>query len=255
MVVSSWEKSKSFDYLAWHAPSGPSSSRQTLMTCLLFRHILTYNYDLSPLQQLFVASNLYIVDQDNISDFSALRIANVSAHPDFVNPDSPIADSASRLQIIELEQRFSFDRHLQPANLPFDKDHCSALSKNDCPIMTVGWDRTDDTDDTIRQWFLHADKTHRDDSLCRPNATASGVRPKIAPRRRGGKRDCVGGMVRNDCTGPLAGVVVANAASVDFVVGITDPDSALFFCNHPGTADLLPLCKYVDWIREVTDLS
>jgi len=120
--------------------------------------------------------------------------------------------------------------------------------------MAVGWDRTDDSDDTIRQWFLHADKSKRDESLCRSNSTDS-RNPKIVPRRRGDKRICVGGMVRQDCTGPLAGAAVASAASADFVVGLMDPDAALFFCDHPGSADVVPLCKYLDWINEIAKLN
>jgi len=216
------------------------------------KHILTFAPDLSDQSQLFVASNQYIVDQGNISEFTTFRIANTSTHPDFINRNSPIADSASRLQVVELDRRFQFDRHFQTANLPFDKNHCLHLSKNECPIMTVGWDRTDDSQDEIRQWFLHGDQTKRDDTLCQSNSTSRNV-PRV--RRRGDKRACIGGLVRTDCTGPLAGAVIANAASIDFVVGITDPDSALFFCDHPGTADVLPLCKYVEWVNAITAVS
>jgi hypothetical protein len=221
------------------------------------KHILTFAPDASYLKQLYVATGQSIIDQSNITEFKLVRIVNVTSHSDFVNQNSPIADSAARLQVIELEERFNFDKFFQPANLPLDKEHCQQISADQCPQMMVGWDRTDSTDDSIRQWWLHAETTKRDESSCaRSNSTGSngGVPLPIAPKRRGEKRVCSGGLSRDDCTGPSGGALVSNAgANLDFVVGLTDPDSALMFCERPGTSDVLPLCKYISWIDSLTN--
>jgi len=218
------------------------------------RHILTFAPDLSYLTQLQVASDQYIVDQNNIKNFTVKHISNVTAHPHFVNENSPRADSAARLQLIKFDEPFLFSKTLQAANLPTDGAQCKALTQDSCPQMTVGWDRTDDTDDEIRQWYLHTDKSKHDETLCIPNSTSAPGQShprSVKPRRRGDKRSCVGGMVRDDCTGPMGGAIVAFASTVDFVVGLADPDAALLFCDHPGTALILPLCKYVDWIDQL----
>jgi hypothetical protein len=217
------------------------------------RHILTFSPDLSSFKDLRFTAGQYIAGGWNGSDdLSPLRVVNITAHPDFINPDSPIADSASRLQLLQLNQPLVFDKQTQAANLPFNKDQCTQLSKEGCPLMTVGWDRTDDQDAEVRQWFLHAEKSSPQQNACNSNGTRANPKIIAGPRRRGEKRVCVSGLSRSDCTGPLGGAVVASRGTVDFLVGILDPDSALFACVNQGTASMLPICKYTDWIVSAT---
>lgn len=213
------------------------------------RHIVTFAPDLTSFKDLRFTAGQYIAGGSNGSDdFSPLRVVNVTAHPDFVNLDSPIADSASRLQLLQLDQPLEFDKQTQAANLPFNQQQCAQLSKEKCPLMTVGWDRTDEQDSLIRQWFLHAEKSTPDQSACN-NGTRGNPKIITGPKRRGEQRVCINGLSRSDCTGPLGGAVVASRGTVDFLVGILDPDAALFACDNRGTAAMLPICKYAEWIQ------
>jgi hypothetical protein len=213
-----------------------------------------FSPDLSIFTDLRITTGEYIAPSVNGTDFSPLRVVNMSAHSDFVNPDSPIADSASRLQLLQLDQPLMFNTKTQAANLPWNKQQCAKLSEQDCTVMAVGWDRTDDQDERateIRQWFLHAEKSVlSNDDTCSPNVTSRHPR-MIVPRRRGDRRVCLSGLARDDCTGPLGGAIVSSRGTVDFLLGLLDPDSALFSCQSQGIASVLPLCKYTEWVSSV----
>lgn len=183
-----------------------------------------------------------------------LMVKDVLLHPEFVNlgaNGSDISSIISRLQLIEIRKPFAFDKELKTANLPLGTSHCSVLASGDCPVMTVGWDDADaGTEDSVRHMRLHAQVSKVDPHLC-DNGLFFSKSGRIVTfaKSRGGKRSCVSGLIRQDCAGPTGGVVVATASdNTDFLIGLLEQAWIPRECTKPGSARVLPLCKYVDWI-------
>jgi len=195
--------------------------------------VLTFAPKFSSSQKLFLASKSENIDDpenDMLVKASPRSVASVKVHPDFADEDG----KNNVLQIVRFNKSFLFTQKLMQANFPTSSDHCLNVSKDDCPLLAVGYDIPGDFG------TLLAKKSTKNENSCKVT-NASG---------KGEKRYCVGGFKDAKCS-PPGGAVVATQGKAEFVVGLFDPiPDVTTSCKPADSIDVIPLCKYVDWIQQ-----
>jgi len=195
-------------------------------------YLLTLSPKLSKSQSIYLVNNRESFENpesDAIPPYTTRSISNISVYPDFKDETG----KNNILQVVKLNKEFPFIRSIFAANLPFDTDHCTNLTKDDCPLLTVGYGAGDDNGVLIGK-----------------KATKNGNGCKVTNANgKGEKRFCIGDFKDAKCT-PTGGAILSTAGKGEFIVGLFDtiPDASNS-CKQADSVDVLPLCKTIQWIN------